>query len=184
MPRGRRFTSRHLSSQSKASHVERNGVIPKRHKQHYGKKNPPLITTGATSLVMFSMTVMLLMICVIGSKTSWITPVWVMTNPSTNPNRLLCPNSYRYLACVFWAWPVQSSTEVEGVRTAGQVSGCFAIDTESPVGVWVLSPGQGVQSKPTTQSIPFARLTKKCPTFSTPSLTTGLCSQAHWLIPN
>ena len=45
---------------------------------------------------MFSMIVMLLMICVIGSKTSWITPVWVMTNPSTNPNRLLCPNSYRY----------------------------------------------------------------------------------------
>ena len=75
MPRGRRFTSRHLSSQSKASHVERNGVIPKRHKQHYGKKNPPPITTGATSLVMFSMTVMLLLICVIGSKTSWITPV-------------------------------------------------------------------------------------------------------------
>ena len=31
MPRGGRFTSRHLSSQSKASHVERNGVIPKRH---------------------------------------------------------------------------------------------------------------------------------------------------------
>ena len=86
-----------------------------------------------------------------------------MTNPSTNPNRLLCPNSYRYLACVFWAWPVQSSTEVEGVRTAGQVSGCFAIDTESPLGVWVLSPGQGVQSKPTTQSIPFARLTKNAP---------------------
>tara|TARA_B100000475_G_C14879624_1_gene265537 strand:+ start:289 stop:393 length:105 start_codon:yes stop_codon:yes gene_type:complete len=28
-----------------------------------------------TSLVVFSMIVMLLLICVIGSKTSWITPV-------------------------------------------------------------------------------------------------------------
>ena len=37
MPRGRRFTSRHLSSQSKASHVERNGVIPKRH-NYYRRK--------------------------------------------------------------------------------------------------------------------------------------------------
>jgi hypothetical protein len=62
MPRGRRFTSRHLSSQNKAIHVERNGVVPKRHKHHYGRKNPPLITTGATSLVMFLMTVTLLLI--------------------------------------------------------------------------------------------------------------------------
>jgi hypothetical protein len=46
MPRGRRFTSRHLSSQNKAIHVERNGVVPTRHKHHYGKKNPPFHNNG------------------------------------------------------------------------------------------------------------------------------------------